>query len=43
MQQQLATEEPLTSDEADHLIVIDTGRDDAQQQLLNAVNALHFP
>ena len=37
MQQQLATEEPLSSAEADHVIAIDTGRGDAQQQLLDAV------
>ncbi len=37
MQQQLATEDPLTADEAKKVIAIDTGRVDADQHLINAV------
>lgn len=43
MQKQLATEEPLTADEADRIISIDTGLDDADQCLINRLGEGHPP
>jgi len=43
MQMQLASEEPLASSEADHVIAIDTGRDDADQSLISALKTVCRP
>jgi len=39
LEQQLKTEQPLAEDEAEHIIAIDSGRDDAVKSLIAAVKA----
>lgn len=39
LEQQLKTEQPLTEDEADRIISIDSGRNDAVDRLISAVNS----